>query len=108
MFSVFKHFSLNADIGDDEHVYKVWKKAQWGQSTLLHFDKFEVFCVQPCKKKKPKLISLNCEIKSNLKLNELFILEMIKGQFPCFKIQPKLKNLPSTTPFRENASFLMY
>lgn len=47
---------------------KVWKKAQWGQSTLLHFDNFEVFCVQPRKKKKKKLknlISLNCEIKSH-------------------------------------------
>lgn len=44
---------------------KVWKKAQWGQSTRLHFDNFEVFSVQPRKKKKKNLISLNCEIKSH-------------------------------------------
>lgn len=52
MFSIFKRFSLNANIDGDEHFYKQSvKKSSTGQSTLLHFDNFEVFCVQPHKKK---------------------------------------------------------
>lgn len=46
---------------------KVWKKAQWGQSTLLHFDNFEVFCVQP-HEKKPSLAEI---VKSKVILNEM-------------------------------------
>lgn len=85
---------------------KVWKiQLNGGNQRCFILITLKCFVFSHVKK---NLISLNCEIKSHLEWNEFFILEMTKGQFPTFKIQFKLKNLLSTAPFMQNASFLIY